>query len=58
MDLTEVEGLRDLIEAETEGQRRLARSMVGVSTGPLLNLRPEGSDTARRDELIPFLLAG
>ena len=31
MDLTEVEGLRDLIEAETEGQRKLARGMVGVS---------------------------
>ncbi|KAL7413196.1 hypothetical protein BDY24DRAFT_390846 [Mrakia frigida] len=29
MDLTEVEGLRDLIDAETEGQRRLARGMVG-----------------------------
>lgn len=32
MDLTEVEGLRDLIEAETEDQRKLARSMVGVRT--------------------------
>lgn len=31
MDLTEVEGLRDLIESETEGQRKLALRMADVS---------------------------
>ncbi|CDZ98440.1 Mitochondrial GTPase [Phaffia rhodozyma] len=29
MDLTEVEGLKDLIDAETEGQRKLARGLAG-----------------------------
>jgi len=42
MDLTEVEGLRDLIEAETEGQRRLARGMVGVSISSYLDTQREG----------------
>ena len=31
MDLMEVEGLRDLIESETEAQRRLAMRQTGVS---------------------------
>lgn len=31
MDLTEVEGLRDLIESETEAQRKLAVHQAGVS---------------------------
>lgn len=31
MDLTEVEGLRDLIESETEAQRNLALQQAGVS---------------------------
>jgi tRNA U34 5-carboxymethylaminomethyl modifying GTPase MnmE/TrmE len=59
MDLTEVEGLRDLIEAETEGQRKLARSMVGV--GPLFRELPVpfprydgGVEDADRDD--PFFL--
>lgn len=30
LDLTQVEGLRDLIDAETEGQRRLALRAAGV----------------------------
>jgi tRNA modification GTPase len=30
MDLTQVEGLRDLIDAETEGQRKLALRVAGV----------------------------
>lgn len=32
LDLTQVEGLRDLIDAETESQRRLALKMSGVCT--------------------------
>lgn len=31
MDLTEVEGLRDLVEADTEAQRKLAARQAGVS---------------------------
>lgn len=31
MDLTEVEGLRDLVDACTESQRRLAARQAGVS---------------------------
>ena len=34
MDLTEVEGLRDLIESETEVQRRLAVRQAGVRRSP------------------------
>lgn len=30
LDLTQVEGLKDLIDAETEGQRRLALRAAGV----------------------------
>jgi tRNA modification GTPase len=33
MDLTEVEGLRDLIESETEAQRALAVRQAGVRQG-------------------------
>ena len=36
MDLTEVEGLRDLIDAETEVQRKLASQLAGVSARTLL----------------------
>lgn len=36
MDLTEVEGLRDLVEADTEAQRKLAARQAGVS--PVLDL--------------------
>lgn len=32
MDLTEVEGLRDLVEADTEAQRKLAARQAGVSS--------------------------
>ena len=32
MDLTEVEGLRDLIESETDMQRKIALRQAGVST--------------------------
>lgn len=35
MDLTEVEGLRDLIDAETETQRRMARAQAAVSAASL-----------------------
>jgi tRNA modification GTPase len=30
LDLTQVEGLKDLIDAETEGQRRIALKAAGV----------------------------
>lgn len=36
MDLTQVEGLRDLIESETEEQRKLAIRGAGVGLGYLL----------------------
>lgn len=32
MDLTEVEGIRDLVEADTEAQRKLAARQAGVSS--------------------------
>lgn len=31
LDLTQVEGLKDLIDAETEGQRRIALRAAGVN---------------------------
>lgn len=31
IDLTEVEGIRDLVDAETEGQRKLALRSAAVS---------------------------
>lgn len=37
MDLTEVEGLRDLVEADTEAQRKLAARQAGVSAPLLLS---------------------
>ena len=33
LDLTQVEGLRDLIDAETDSQRKLALRTAGVSVG-------------------------
>jgi tRNA modification GTPase len=33
LDLTQVEGLRDLIDSETEGQRKLASRVAGVRFG-------------------------
>jgi tRNA modification GTPase len=33
LDLTQVEGLKDLIDAETEGQRRMALRTAGVGLG-------------------------
>ncbi|KAK7061373.1 tRNA modification GTPase TrmE [Favolaschia claudopus] len=42
LDLTQVEGLKDLIDAETEGQRRLALKAVGGATRDLFErLRTE-----------------
>jgi tRNA modification GTPase len=44
LDLTQVEGLKDLIDAETEGQRRIALRTAGVGgdspsfNGPILFL--------------------
>lgn len=32
MDLTEVEGIRDLVDADTEAQRKLAARQAGVSS--------------------------
>jgi tRNA modification GTPase len=49
MDLTQVEGLRDLIDAETEGQRKLALRVAGVgerTRHPQISANPADKESA------------
>ena len=48
LDLTQVEGLKDLIEAETEAQRKLALRVVGVRVSSAPTLTICGADLTGR----------
>ena len=56
LDLTQVEGLKDLIDAETEGQRRIAMRAATVLPSPicrcaLFNTQKQGTVKVQFDEL-------
>lgn len=49
MDLTEVEGIRDLVEADTEAQRKLAARQASVSEASLLAILSQLTHFTCRD---------